>query len=268
MPKTSAAAKQARQEQILGAAVRCFARKGYYATTIEDLVAETCLSRGALYLYFPNKEALYLALADRWNCGLEEAVQRRVTPGLSPGAVLQLVIEVTGAQVEADDEACRVLMEGWTLGHMIPALGEQVRRQQERAQQVFSSCSRQASPAGNSVLTCLSPACADAHRTAPRAHGGVAPAPRNGQLAARSGGNHARPPQVRDVAPRRTTCCAPSHGRRSAHLPFPSAKERRAERRIPNDMKGNMPPCQHPKRVNPPSIRLLHVFLPETWSKR
>jgi AcrR family transcriptional regulator len=137
MPKTSAAAKQARQEQILGAAVRCFARKGYYATTIEDLVAETGLSRGALYLYFPNKEALYLALADRWNCGLEEAVQRRLTPGLSPGAVLQLVIEVTGAQVEADDEACRVLMEGWTLGHMIPELGEQVRRQQKRAQQVF-----------------------------------------------------------------------------------------------------------------------------------
>ena len=115
MPKTSAAAKQARQEQILGAAVHCFARKGYYATTIEDLVSETCLSRGALYLYFPNKEALYLALADRWNCGVEEAVQRRVTPGLSPGAVLQLVIEVTGAQIEADDEACRVLMEGWTL---------------------------------------------------------------------------------------------------------------------------------------------------------
>ena len=137
MPKTSAAAKAARQEQILNAAVRCFARKGYYATTIEDLVVETGLSRGALYLYFPNKEALYLALADRWNCGLEEAVQRRVTPGLSPGAVLQLVIEVTGAQVEADDAACRVLMEGWTLGHVIPALGEQVRRQQERAQQVF-----------------------------------------------------------------------------------------------------------------------------------
>lgn len=137
MPKTSAAAKQARQEQILRAAVRCFARKGYYATTVEDLVAETGLSRGALYLYFPNKEALYLALADRWNCGLEEAVQRRLTPGLSPGAILQLVIEVTGAQVEADDEACRVLMEGWTLGHVIPALGEQVRRQQERAQQIF-----------------------------------------------------------------------------------------------------------------------------------
>src|SRR5215472_7034271 len=58
MPKTSAAAKEARQEQILTAAVRCFARRGYHATTIEDLVAETGLSRGVLYLYFPSKEAL------------------------------------------------------------------------------------------------------------------------------------------------------------------------------------------------------------------
>lgn len=58
MPKTSDAAKEARRTQILDAAVRCFARTGYYATTIEDVVRETGLSRGALYLYFPSKEAL------------------------------------------------------------------------------------------------------------------------------------------------------------------------------------------------------------------
>jgi AcrR family transcriptional regulator len=137
MPKTSAAAKEARQEQILTAAVRCFARRGYHATTIEDLVAETGLSRGALYLYFPSKEALYLALSDRWNCGLEAAIRRQVTPDLSPGAVLRLVLEVTGAHIEAEAAACRVLLEGWTLGQTIPALGDQVRRQQEQAHQAF-----------------------------------------------------------------------------------------------------------------------------------
>src|SRR5689334_4228869 len=137
MPKTSAMAKAARQEQVLTAAVRCFAKRGYHATTIEDLVTATGLSRGALYLYFPSKEALYLALADRWNCGLEAAIQRQVTPDMSPGAILQVVIEVTGAHVAAEAEACRVLLEGWTLGQVIPALGDQVRRQQEQAYQVF-----------------------------------------------------------------------------------------------------------------------------------
>ena len=68
---------------------------------------------------------------------MEAAIQRQVTPDLSPGAILQLVIEVTGAQVAAEAEACRVLLEGWTLGQVIPALGDQVRRQQEQAYQVF-----------------------------------------------------------------------------------------------------------------------------------
>ncbi len=137
MPKISVAAKEARQEQILQAALRCFARRGYHATTIEDLVTETGLSRGALYLYYPSKEALYLALADRWNCGLEAAIRRQMTPDLSPVAVLQLIIEVTGAHVEAEADACRVLMEGWILGRTLPALEDQVERQQEQALQVF-----------------------------------------------------------------------------------------------------------------------------------
>ena len=57
MPKISEEAKEARRSQIVDAAVRCFARTGYYATTIEDIVRETGVSKGALYLYFPSKEA-------------------------------------------------------------------------------------------------------------------------------------------------------------------------------------------------------------------
>ncbi len=94
MPKTSDAAKEARRTQILDAAVRCFARTGYYATTIEDVVRETDLSRGALYLYFPSKEALYLAISDRWNCGMEAAIKARLTPDLTPAATLRVLIEV------------------------------------------------------------------------------------------------------------------------------------------------------------------------------
>src|SRR6266478_2132724 len=101
MPKTSEAAKEARRTQILDAAVRCFARTGYYATTIEDVVRETGLSRGALYLYFPSKEALYLAISERWNCGMEAAIRVRLTPDLTPAAILRVLIEVNGEQVQA-----------------------------------------------------------------------------------------------------------------------------------------------------------------------
>jgi AcrR family transcriptional regulator len=138
MPKTSAAAKEARRAQILDAAVRCFARRGYYATTIEDVVQETGLSRGALYLYFPSKEALYLAISERWNCGMEAAIRARLSPDLSPPAVLRMLIEVTGEHVRAEADACRVLMEGWNLSHHLPALTERTREQQARSLSVFS----------------------------------------------------------------------------------------------------------------------------------
>ena len=110
MPKTSAAAKEARRTQILDAAVRCFARTGYYATTIEDVVRETGLSRGALYL----------AISERWNCGLETAIRARLTPDLTPTEILRVLIEVNGEHVQAESDACRVLMEGWNLGFHIP----------------------------------------------------------------------------------------------------------------------------------------------------
>src|SRR5438445_13650401 len=107
MPKTSVAAKEARRTQILDAAVRCFARRGYYETTIEDLVTETGLSRGALYLYYPSKEAIYLAISERWGCGLEEAIRARLTPDQTPAAILQVLIEVNGEHVQAEADTCR-----------------------------------------------------------------------------------------------------------------------------------------------------------------
>ncbi len=148
MPKTSTAAKEARRAQILQAAVRCFARRGYYATTIEDLVEETGLSRGALYLYFPSKEAIYLAISEQWNCGMQEAIQARLTPDLSPAAILRLIIEVNGEHVQAETDACRVLMEGWSLGHHIPALAERARKQQARGMSSLSQLLRAGIAAG------------------------------------------------------------------------------------------------------------------------
>jgi AcrR family transcriptional regulator len=133
MPKTSEAAKEARRTQILDAARRCFARRGYYETTIEDLVTETGLSRGALYLYYPSKEAIYLAISDRWRCGMQEAIQARLTPGLSPSEILRVLIEVTGEYVQQEAEACRVLLEGRMLAHYIPELGERSREREAQA---------------------------------------------------------------------------------------------------------------------------------------
>jgi AcrR family transcriptional regulator len=64
MPKISAAHEQQRRTQILQAAMHCFARQGYHATSMDDVVRESGLSVGAIYSYFPSKEDLFLALSD------------------------------------------------------------------------------------------------------------------------------------------------------------------------------------------------------------
>src|SRR6478672_11668762 len=64
MPKISPAHEQQRRAQILAAATACFARQGYHATSMDDVVRESGLSVGAIYSYFPSKEDLYLALSE------------------------------------------------------------------------------------------------------------------------------------------------------------------------------------------------------------
>jgi AcrR family transcriptional regulator len=63
VPKVTEEHKSRRREQILEGARRCFARHGYEGATVARLEEETGLSRGAIFNYFPNKEAIFLAIA-------------------------------------------------------------------------------------------------------------------------------------------------------------------------------------------------------------
>jgi AcrR family transcriptional regulator len=51
-----------RKAQIYQAALTCFNRKGYHRTTMDDIVAESGLSKGSLYWYFKSKKELFLGL--------------------------------------------------------------------------------------------------------------------------------------------------------------------------------------------------------------
>ena len=63
MPKISEEQRQAKRGEILEAARRCFARYGYEGATVARLEEETAVSRGAIFNYFPNKQALFVELA-------------------------------------------------------------------------------------------------------------------------------------------------------------------------------------------------------------
>ena len=54
-----------RRRVILDGARRAFARHGYEGATVKVLEAEIGMSRGAIFHHFPDKDALFLALAEQ-----------------------------------------------------------------------------------------------------------------------------------------------------------------------------------------------------------
>ena len=65
MPKLRPDTQRARREHILDAALLCFARAGFHATTMQDICREAGVSPGAVYVYFASKEDLIAGLCER-----------------------------------------------------------------------------------------------------------------------------------------------------------------------------------------------------------
>ena len=64
---------QATRAALMDAAAGLFATRGYADVSIDDVLAETGVSRGALYHHFPGKEALFLAVFE----AMEARIARR-----------------------------------------------------------------------------------------------------------------------------------------------------------------------------------------------
>ncbi|PKO94515.1 MAG: TetR family transcriptional regulator [Betaproteobacteria bacterium HGW-Betaproteobacteria-10] len=54
--------KEARPSELSAAALSLFVEKGFSATRLEDVASRAGVSKGTLYLYFDNKEALFKAV--------------------------------------------------------------------------------------------------------------------------------------------------------------------------------------------------------------
>ena len=65
MARLTQAHVDARTGDILAAAVALFASRGIEKTTMADVAAEAGISTGAIYRYFPGKEALLAAVFER-----------------------------------------------------------------------------------------------------------------------------------------------------------------------------------------------------------
>lgn len=94
--------------------MRCFSRDGFHAATTPDIAREAGLSQGALYLYFPTKDDMVVALADDRHRG-EAFLNALAASEPDPIEGLLLLFELYGKGLTDPDrvEMRRVGIQGW-----------------------------------------------------------------------------------------------------------------------------------------------------------
>ncbi|MFJ6571762.1 TetR/AcrR family transcriptional regulator [Streptomyces sp. NPDC091292] len=121
MARVSQAHLDARRRQILDGAAICFARNGFHATSMQDVLKEVDLSAGAVYRYFSGKEELIGAIVaetlESVRGQFERAAEENPPPPpdiLIPrvlGEVLRMKPELSA---DGDWLFPRLLIQAWT----------------------------------------------------------------------------------------------------------------------------------------------------------
>ena len=75
--------KEYRRNSILDAAEEVFFTKGFNLATMDEVAEQAELSKGTLYLYFKNKEDLFLGIACRALWLLRELFEKAIAPPLT-----------------------------------------------------------------------------------------------------------------------------------------------------------------------------------------
>jgi AcrR family transcriptional regulator len=94
MPSKRVAQGQATRERLIEVATGLFAERGYEDTSIEDVLTEAGVSRGALYHHFRGKDALFEAVVESIEEGILGGLREVLTD--VPDAVTALRVASLG----------------------------------------------------------------------------------------------------------------------------------------------------------------------------
>lgn len=77
-PIVSEEYKRKKKKEILDSALYCFAKKGFQSATIDEIVAHSKISKGAIYNYFKSKEEIYLELVNEETAAMNQQLTEQI----------------------------------------------------------------------------------------------------------------------------------------------------------------------------------------------
>lgn len=99
-----------RRNEILDAADELFGRKGFDATSTNDILEKVGIARGTLYYHFKSKEDIMDALIERYSVRLLGAAQE-IAADRSIPVIERMVCVVRALNLSGDDGSSKEIME-------------------------------------------------------------------------------------------------------------------------------------------------------------
>lgn len=130
-------AKSDRRGQLIAAAERLVAERGYLAVRLEDIGAAVGISGPAIYRHFPNKEALLVELlvgiSTRLLAGAQEVTARPDTPTDTLKALVDFHLDFVFGEPDL------IRIQDRDLAHLPDTAKRQVRRAQRQYVEIWVS---------------------------------------------------------------------------------------------------------------------------------
>jgi len=104
MPTKREKSKEAKKEKIIEAAVKVFAKKGFYTANVKDVAKEAGVADGTIYLYFKNKDDLLISLFEHKMRGILDTFKRALKNISDPLDQLKEFIKVYFNLIENDPD--------------------------------------------------------------------------------------------------------------------------------------------------------------------
>lgn len=142
--------KEFEPDEIADAAMRVFWRRGYAATSIQDLVEGTGLSRSSLYSTFENKQGLYQQALRRYEAVTTANVELLSGPGSPKELIRQLLLRIAEDELgDPQRRGCLVANATLELAGHDQAVADLVAHNFQRLQKALETLIRRGQQSGD-----------------------------------------------------------------------------------------------------------------------
>ena len=117
-----------RKAQILDAALAVIVQKGYENSRMDDIVASSKMSKGAIYWYYKSKKEIYLSLVNHWVHNYSAVLNHIVDTDRSASDQLRSLFQYFTVQYEKDPVVFKALLEFWSMAGRDPEFNDKLQK--------------------------------------------------------------------------------------------------------------------------------------------